>query len=50
MKYLEDIGSYFLMLRRTFSGFTKGDVLRDLKWQPRENIEDWIKYVKSKRS
>tara|TARA_B100001063_G_C16760728_1_gene555790 strand:+ start:1441 stop:2316 length:876 start_codon:yes stop_codon:yes gene_type:complete len=28
----------------------KGDVLRDLKWQPRENIEDWIKYVKSKRS
>ena len=30
MKYLEDIGSYFLMLRRTFSGFTKGDVLREL--------------------
>ena len=28
----------------------KGDVLRDLKWQPRENIEDWIIYVKSKRS
>ena len=30
MKYLGDIGSYFLMLKRTFSGFTKGDVLREL--------------------
>jgi phospholipid/cholesterol/gamma-HCH transport system permease protein len=30
MKYLEDTGSYFLMLRRTFSGFTKGDVLKEL--------------------
>lgn len=30
MKYLEDIGSYFLMLKRTFSSFTKGAVLKEL--------------------
>ena len=30
MKYLEDIGSYFLMLKRTFSSYTKADVLREL--------------------
>jgi len=30
MKYLNDIGSYFLMLKRVFSSFTKGSVLREL--------------------
>ena len=30
MKYFRDIGSYFLMLKRVFSGFTKGSVLREL--------------------
>ncbi len=30
MKYLKDIGSYFLMLKRVFSGFTKGSVLKEL--------------------
>jgi phospholipid/cholesterol/gamma-HCH transport system permease protein len=30
MKYLEDIGSYFLMLRTVFSRPTKGSVLREL--------------------
>lgn len=30
MKYLKDIGSYFLMLNRVFSSFTKGSVLREL--------------------
>ena len=30
MKYLQDIGSYFLMLKRTFSSYTKADVLREL--------------------
>lgn len=30
MKYLRDIGSYFLMLKRIFSSPTKGSVLREL--------------------
>jgi phospholipid/cholesterol/gamma-HCH transport system permease protein len=30
MTYLNDIGSYFLMLKRVFSSFTKGSVLREL--------------------
>lgn len=30
MKYFRDIGSYFLMLKRVFSNFTKGSVLREL--------------------
>lgn len=30
MKYLEAIGSYFLMIKKTFTGFTKGSVLRYL--------------------
>ncbi len=30
MSYLEDIGSYFLMLKRTFGSFTKRSVLKEL--------------------
>lgn len=30
MKYIQDIGSYFLMLKRVFSSFTKTSVLRHL--------------------
>lgn len=30
MKYLNDIGSYFLMLKRVFSSFTKGSVIKEL--------------------
>ena len=30
MKYLKDISSYFLMLKKVFSSFTKGSVLREL--------------------
>ncbi|MCW8980956.1 MAG: ABC transporter permease, partial [Altibacter sp.] len=30
MKQLKDIGSYFLMLKKVFSSFTKGSVLREL--------------------
>jgi len=30
MKYIKDTGSYFLMLKRVFSSFTKGSVLREL--------------------
>ncbi|EDM44212.1 hypothetical protein SCB49_04265 [unidentified eubacterium SCB49] len=30
MKYIRDIGSYFLMLKKVFGGFTKGSVLREL--------------------
>ncbi len=30
MKYLRDIGSYFMMLKKVFSSFTKGSVLRYL--------------------
>lgn len=30
MKYLRDIGSYFLMIKRVFSSFTKGSVLKEL--------------------
>src|SRR5699024_7934584 len=30
MSYLEDIGSYFLMIKKTFASFTKGSVLRYL--------------------
>src|SRR5699024_3337481 len=30
IRYVEDIGSYFNMLKLTFSGFTKGSVLREL--------------------
>ena len=30
MKYLKDIGSYFLMLKRVFSSFTKGSVIKEL--------------------
>src|SRR5690625_6856933 len=30
IRYVEDIGSYFNMLKQTFSGFTKGSVLREL--------------------
>lgn len=29
-RYLQDTGSYFLMLKRTFGSFTKGTVLREL--------------------
>lgn len=39
MGYLEDIGSYFLMLKRTFGGFTKGAVLRELIFK---EIDDLI--------
>jgi UDP-glucose 4-epimerase len=28
----------------------RGDTLNDLKWEPKYNIEDWIKFVKLKRS
>ena len=30
MTYIKDIGSYFLMLKRVFSSFTKGSVIREL--------------------
>ncbi|MFT5078232.1 MAG: phospholipid/cholesterol/gamma-HCH transport system permease protein [Planctomycetota bacterium] len=30
MKYIRDVGSYFLMLKKVFGGFTKGSVLREL--------------------
>ncbi len=30
MKYIRDIGSYFLMLKRVFGSYTKGSVLREL--------------------
>ena len=30
MKYIRDIGSYFLMLKKVFGSFTKGSVLREL--------------------
>src|SRR5699024_2185701 len=30
IRYVEDIGSYFNMLKRTFSSFTKGSVLKEL--------------------
>lgn len=38
-KYLKDIGSYFLMLKKVFSGFTKGSVLRELIFK---EIDDLI--------
>ena len=27
----------------------RGDTLNDLNWKPNENIEDWIKFVKTKK-
>ena len=27
----------------------RGDTLNDLRWEPKENIEDWIKFVKTKK-
>jgi phospholipid/cholesterol/gamma-HCH transport system permease protein len=39
MKYIKDIGSYFLMLKRVFSSFTKGSVLRELIFK---EIDDLI--------
>ena len=39
MSYLEDIGSYFLMLKRTFGSFTKRSVLRELIFK---EIDDLI--------
>ena len=39
MKYIRDIGSYFLMLKRVFSSFTKGSVLRELIFK---EIDDLI--------
>ncbi|MDX1461609.1 MAG: ABC transporter permease [Marinirhabdus sp.] len=39
MAYLEDIGSYFLMLKRTFGSFTKRSVLRELIFK---EIDDLI--------
>lgn len=39
IRYVEDIGSYFYMLKRTFSSFTKGSVLRELIFK---EIEDLI--------
>jgi phospholipid/cholesterol/gamma-HCH transport system permease protein len=39
MKYLKDIGSYFLMLKKVFSSFTKGSVLRELIFK---EIDDLI--------
>ena len=39
MKYFKDIGSYFLMLKRVFSSFTKGSVLKELIFK---EIDDLI--------
>ena len=39
IRLLKDVGSYFLMLKRVFSGFTKGSVLRELIFK---EIEDLI--------
>ena len=39
MKYLRDIGSYFIMLRKVFSSPTKGSVLRELIFK---EIDDLI--------
>lgn len=39
MKYIKDIGSYFLMLKRVFSSFTKGSVLKELIFK---EIDDLI--------
>jgi len=39
MRYLRDIGSYFLMIKRIFSSFTKGSVLKELVFK---EIEDLI--------
>lgn len=39
IRYVEDVGSYFYMLKRTFSSFTKGSVLRELIFK---EIEDLI--------
>jgi len=39
MAYLEDIGSYFLMLKRTFGSFTKRSVLKELIFK---EIDDLI--------
>jgi phospholipid/cholesterol/gamma-HCH transport system permease protein len=39
MKYLKDIVSYFLMLKKVFSSFTKGSVLRELIFK---EIDDLI--------
>jgi len=38
MKYLEDIGSYFLMLKRVFSSFTKRSVLRELIFKELDDL------------
>ncbi|MCH2490576.1 MAG: ABC transporter permease [Flavobacteriales bacterium] len=39
MKYLHDIGSYFLMIKRVFSSFTKGSVIKELIFK---EIDDLI--------
>jgi phospholipid/cholesterol/gamma-HCH transport system permease protein len=39
MKYLRDIGSYFLMIKKVFGSFTKGSVLRELIFK---EIDDLI--------
>ena len=37
-RYLKDVGSYFLMLKRVFSGFTKGSVLRELIFKELDDL------------
>jgi len=39
MKYIRDIGSYFLMIKKVFGSFTKGSVLRELIFK---EIDDLI--------
>lgn len=39
VQYIEDVGSYFNMIKRTFSGFTKGSVMRELIFK---EIDDLI--------
>lgn len=39
MRYIKDIGSYFLMIKRIFGSFTKGSVLKELIFK---EIEDLI--------
>ena len=38
-RYLKDVGSYFMMLKKTFGSFTKGSVLRELIFK---EIDDLI--------
>ena len=42
MKYIEDIGSYFLMLKKVFSSPTKTSVLKDLILK---EIDDLLKDI-----